>query len=149
LKDRPQEVKETLLLPRKHPSASERHLHPQAIHKEKGKENPILNLTHGTTSFWVPLNSPLCSLSLLYSINKIFPTSAAEVSLCFQSQSGPKNLEHLKFLRMSAVHHIDPHLQSTPPRRLKQKEHKFKPSISNTVRPRKERRKKGEKGRKE
>jgi hypothetical protein len=36
LKDGLQEVKKILLLPRKHPSASERHLCPQAIHKEKG-----------------------------------------------------------------------------------------------------------------
>jgi hypothetical protein len=33
LKDRPQEVKETLLLPRKCLFASERHLHPQAMQK--------------------------------------------------------------------------------------------------------------------
>jgi hypothetical protein len=35
LKDGPQEVEETILLPRKCPSASERHLCPQSIHKEK------------------------------------------------------------------------------------------------------------------
>jgi hypothetical protein len=34
VKDGLQEVQETLL-PRKCPSASERHLHPQVIHKEK------------------------------------------------------------------------------------------------------------------
>jgi hypothetical protein len=33
LKDRPQEVKETLLLPKTSLFASERHLHPQAIQK--------------------------------------------------------------------------------------------------------------------
>jgi hypothetical protein len=33
VKDRPQEVKETLLLPRKCLFASERHLHPQAMQK--------------------------------------------------------------------------------------------------------------------
>jgi hypothetical protein len=33
LKDRPQEVKETLLLPRKHLFASERYLRPQAMQK--------------------------------------------------------------------------------------------------------------------
>jgi hypothetical protein len=41
LKDRPQEVKETLLLLRKGLSAFERHLRPQAIHKKKAiKPNP-------------------------------------------------------------------------------------------------------------
>jgi hypothetical protein len=39
---------------------------------------------------------PPCSLSLLFSTNKIFPTSAAGVCMCFHSQSGPKNPEHLK-----------------------------------------------------
>jgi hypothetical protein len=39
LKDRPQEVKETLL-PRKCPSASERYLCPQAMHKKAIKPNP-------------------------------------------------------------------------------------------------------------
>jgi hypothetical protein len=34
-------------------------------------------LTHGITSFWDPLHSPPCSLSLLFSTNKIFLTSAA------------------------------------------------------------------------
>jgi hypothetical protein len=33
LKDRPQEVKETLLLPKKHLFAPESHLHPQAMQK--------------------------------------------------------------------------------------------------------------------
>jgi hypothetical protein len=46
-RERLQEVKETLLLPRKHPFASERHL-------------PTL-----ITSFWVPLHFPICSLFLL------------------------------------------------------------------------------------
>jgi hypothetical protein len=36
LKDRPKEVKETLLLSRECPAVSERHLHPEAIHTEKG-----------------------------------------------------------------------------------------------------------------
>jgi hypothetical protein len=36
VKDRPHDVKETILLPRKCLSASEKHLCPQAIHKEKG-----------------------------------------------------------------------------------------------------------------
>jgi hypothetical protein len=40
LKDGPQEVKETLLLPRKWLSASERHLCPQAMHKKAIKPNP-------------------------------------------------------------------------------------------------------------
>jgi hypothetical protein len=40
LKDRPQKVKDTLL-PRKHPSAFERHLCPQAINKKQAiKPNP-------------------------------------------------------------------------------------------------------------
>jgi hypothetical protein len=39
---------------------------------------------------------PPCSLSLLFSTNKIFLTSAAGVHPCFHSQSGPKNPEHLK-----------------------------------------------------
>jgi hypothetical protein len=40
LKDGGQEVKETLLFPKKRPSASERHLHPQAMHKKAIKPNP-------------------------------------------------------------------------------------------------------------
>jgi hypothetical protein len=39
---------------------------------------------------------PPCSLSLLFFTNKIFPTSAAGVCLCFHSQSGHKNPEDLK-----------------------------------------------------
>jgi hypothetical protein len=53
---------------------------------------------------WVPLPSPLWSLSLLFCTNKIFPTSAAGVCLCFHSQSRLKNPEHLKFLCVSSVH---------------------------------------------
>jgi hypothetical protein len=49
---------------------------------------------------------PPFSLSLLFSTNKIFPTSAAGVCLCLHSQSGLKNPEHLKFLHMLSVHHI-------------------------------------------
>jgi hypothetical protein len=41
-----------------------------------------------------------------FSTNKIFPTSAVRVCLCFHSQSRLKNPEHLKFLRMSSVHHL-------------------------------------------
>jgi hypothetical protein len=37
LKDRPREVKETLLLPRKCPFASERHPRPQAMQKNRDK----------------------------------------------------------------------------------------------------------------
>jgi hypothetical protein len=40
LKDRPLKVKETLLLPRKCPSASESHLCPWAMHKKAIKSNP-------------------------------------------------------------------------------------------------------------
>jgi hypothetical protein len=47
---------------------------------------------------------PPCRLSLLFSTNKIFPTSVAEVCLCFHSQSGPQNPEHLKFLHVSSAH---------------------------------------------
>jgi hypothetical protein len=57
------------------------------------------------TGFWVPLHSPICSLSLLFSTNKIFPTSAVGVHLCFHPQSRLKNPEHLKFLHVSSVHH--------------------------------------------
>jgi hypothetical protein len=41
---------------------------------------------------------PPCSPPLPFSTNKIFPTSAAGVCLCFQSQSRSKNPEHLKIL---------------------------------------------------
>jgi hypothetical protein len=102
LKDGLQEVPkddsdlETLLLPRR----PERHLHPRAIQKKATK-----------TQFptW-PMGPPVsrshcilpCSLSLLFPINKIFLTSAAGVCHCFQSQSGPKNLEHQKI----PAHHL-------------------------------------------
>jgi hypothetical protein len=61
--------------------------------------------------FRVPLYSPICSLSLLFSTNKfstnkIFLTSAVGVCLCFHSQSGLKNPEHLKFLHVSSMHHM-------------------------------------------
>jgi hypothetical protein len=52
------------------------------------------------------LHFPICSLSLLFSTNKIFPTSAVGVCLCFHSQSRLKNPECLKFLCMSSVYHI-------------------------------------------
>jgi hypothetical protein len=94
-------VKETPFLPRKLLAAPERHLCPQAM--QKGYKNPLSTLTHGTV-FQVPLHSPLCGLSLLFSTNKIFPTSATGVCLCFHSQSGLKNPEHLKFPCMSSVH---------------------------------------------
>jgi hypothetical protein len=101
-------VKETLLLPRKSLFASERHLLHQAM--QKGYKTPLPTLAHGITSFQVPLHSPICSLSLLFSptkfsTNKIFPTSAVRVYLSFHSQRRLKNPEHLKFLRMSYVHH--------------------------------------------
>jgi hypothetical protein len=96
----------TLLLPRKHTSASERHLCPQAVHKKRLK-SPIPTLTQGTTGFQVPLHSPPCSLSVLFSTNKIFLTSAAGVHLGFHSQSGLKNPEHLNFQHMSSVHHFN------------------------------------------
>jgi hypothetical protein len=105
VKDGHWEVKETLLLFRKCPAASERHLHTQAIHKEKSYKT-LPTLTHGTTGFQIPLHSPLCSLSLLFSTNIIFLTSAVEVHLCFHSQSRLKNPEHLKFLCVSSMHHI-------------------------------------------
>jgi hypothetical protein len=43
---------------------------------KKVYETPFPTLTLGITSFQVPLHSPICSLSLLFSTNKIFPTSA-------------------------------------------------------------------------
>jgi hypothetical protein len=59
---------------------------------QKVYRNPILTLTHGTTSFWVPLHSPLSSLSLLFSTNKIFLTSVVGACLCFHSQSWLRTL---------------------------------------------------------
>jgi hypothetical protein len=54
VKDRPQEVKEILLLSRKCQSASERHLCPQAIHKEKSYK------THPHPDLWDhPFPGPL------------------------------------------------------------------------------------------
>jgi hypothetical protein len=66
-------------------------------------------MAHRISGFWVSLYSPICSLSLLFttnkfSTNKIFSTSAVRVCLYFHSQSGLKNPEHLKFLRVSSVH---------------------------------------------
>jgi hypothetical protein len=78
---------------------------PQAIHTKKAIK-PIPTLTHGTTGFQVPLHSPPCSISLLSSTNKILLTSTAGVCLCFHSQSGLKNPEHLKSQCMSSVYHI-------------------------------------------
>jgi hypothetical protein len=72
-----QEVKEILLPPRKHPSVSERHLCPQAIHKKAIKPNPPHPWDH---HFQILLHSPVCCLSLLFA-NKIFLTSA--VGVCF------------------------------------------------------------------
>jgi hypothetical protein len=66
-------------------------------------------MTYGTTGFWVPLHAPPYSLSLVFSTHKFFLTSAAGVHLCFHSQSGLKNPEHLEFLCMSSVHHIWQH----------------------------------------
>jgi hypothetical protein len=43
-------------------------------------------------------------LSFLFSTNKIFPTSAAGVRLCFHSQRMLESAEHLKFLHVSSVH---------------------------------------------
>jgi hypothetical protein len=63
LKDRLWEIKETLLLPRKCLSASERHLWPQAM--QKGYKNPIPILTHGTTGPpAVPIMQPFSSLQV-------------------------------------------------------------------------------------
>jgi hypothetical protein len=106
-------VKETLLLPRKRLFASERHLHPQAM--QIGYKTPLPTLTHRITGFRVPLHSPICSLSLLFSstkfsANKIFLTSAVGVCLCFHSQSRLKNPEHLKFLHMSSMHYYQENL---------------------------------------
>jgi hypothetical protein len=55
---------------------------------------------------------PQYAVSLLFSptkfsTNKIFPTSAVRVCLCFHSQSRLKNPEHLKLLRVSFVHHFN------------------------------------------
>jgi hypothetical protein len=95
-------IKEILLLPRKPLSAPERHLCPPAMQKNAIKPNPQLD--PWDHRFWVPLHSPICSLSLLFSTNKIFLTSAVGVHLCFHPQSGLKNPEHLKFLLMSSMH---------------------------------------------
>jgi hypothetical protein len=75
VKDRPWEVKETLLLSRKCPSASERHLCPQAIHKEKSYKThsptwPMGPLVSGCPCiphyavFLFSTNSDLCCWSL-------------------------------------------------------------------------------------
>jgi hypothetical protein len=48
---------------------------------------------------------PPCSLSLLFSTNKIFLTSAAGDHLCFHSQSGPKNPQLLK-IPASSVYYL-------------------------------------------
>jgi hypothetical protein len=91
--------KETLLLPRKLLCAPERHLHPQAIKKAIKTQFPTWPT--GPPVSGSPCMPP-CSLSLLFSTNQIFPTSAAGVCpCCFHSQSGPKNSEHL---RISACH---------------------------------------------
>jgi hypothetical protein len=63
-------VKETLLLPRKRLFASERHLPPSGNAKI-GYKTPLPILAHGITGFWVPLHSPKCSLSFLFSLTKI------------------------------------------------------------------------------
>jgi hypothetical protein len=59
---------------------------------------------------WPPVSrSPCmtpCSFSPLLSTNKIFLNSASGVHLCFHSHSRPQNLEHMKFLSLSSVHHI-------------------------------------------
>jgi hypothetical protein len=57
--------------------------------KVKRLSNPLPTLTHGITGFLVPLHSPICSLSLLFSItkfskNKIFLISAV---LSFSEQA--------------------------------------------------------------
>jgi hypothetical protein len=49
-------------------------------------KTPLPTLAHRITGFRVPLHSPICSLSLLFSptkfpTNKIFPTSAVRVCL--------------------------------------------------------------------
>jgi hypothetical protein len=115
LKDRPREVE--TLLPRKCLFASERHLCHQAM--QIGYKTPLPTLTQGITGFRVPLHSPICSLSLLFSptkfsTNKIFLTSAVRVCLCFHSQSRLKNPEHLKFLCKSSVHHPVPPVTKCP-----------------------------------
>jgi hypothetical protein len=76
---------------------------------KKRLKNPIPTLVQGITGFRVPLHSPICSLSLLFSptkfsTNKILPTCAVGVCLCFHPQSRLKNPEHLKFLRVSSMH---------------------------------------------
>jgi hypothetical protein len=73
---------------------------------QRGYKNPVPTLTHMTTCVCVRLHSPLSSLSLLFSSNKIFPISVAGVLLCFHSQRGLKNPENLKFLHMPSVHQI-------------------------------------------
>jgi hypothetical protein len=47
---------------------------------------PLKMALRGITGFWVPLHSPICSLSLLFSptkfaTNKIFPTSAKKIKI--------------------------------------------------------------------
>jgi hypothetical protein len=114
LKDRLQEVPKGDKWSRRHHSfPGNLCLHPRDISAlrqcKKVYKNPIPNLTHGIISLQVTLQSPICSLSLLFSMNKfstnkIFPTSAVGVCLCFHSQRGLKNPEHLKFLRLLSVH---------------------------------------------
>jgi hypothetical protein len=72
---------------------------------QKVYKNSISNQTQRTTSFWDALHPPLCSLSLLFTTNKIFPTSAAGAHLFFHSQSVLTNLSTWNSYT-SSVHHI-------------------------------------------
>jgi hypothetical protein len=70
MKDRLQEVPKGDKWSRRHlsfPGNFYQHLRDISALRQYSKrlQNPILKPTHGTTSFWVPLHFPLCSLSLL------------------------------------------------------------------------------------
>jgi hypothetical protein len=75
------------------------HLHLKGISAlrqwKKGYKTPLPTLTHGITSFWVPLHSPICSLSLLFSTNKIFLTSAIDCMYVYLQSPHTETLTNL------------------------------------------------------
>jgi hypothetical protein len=92
LKDGLQEVPKGNKWSRRHFSLGNACLHLKGISRHQamhiGYKTPLPTLAHGITSFRVPLHSPICSLSLLFSptkfsTNKIFLTAAVRVCLCF------------------------------------------------------------------
>jgi hypothetical protein len=93
LKDRLREVKETLL-PRKCPSASERHLSPQAM--QKSYKNPIPTLTHWDHRFPGPPAFPIMQSfsSLLFSSLQIksFRPLLLEPACAFTLRLGSRTL---------------------------------------------------------